>query len=1280
MLARQVEESVKKDVPEIKKQLENLKKTIVDIEESVIITNGKLEDFQSGGRNYILDSQEEKNITSSTYDYILSPDKNNLKGEMITVSFDAKIEVGSPPVAIYFYFKGKEAIPPNSPRITNITTDYKRYEVTFTAPKSLIDTTFIVLNTSVTACDLYVKNIKLEIGKSSDWTPAIEDIVDKIETNITKLEVAQGKIEAIISENSSIKGEVDTIKNKYSNMQLTIDGLTTSVGEQITTVENIKNEMSGVTGTITTVQDKQSSLQQSLDGFKLTVSNSYATKQETANIQEGLESVVYKMSKTESSITQLSDRINLKAESTDIESAIEKSKWYTDGQITSVSERVSSQMAQIEITTNSITQRVESTESVISSHTIKLDLVDGKINGAKNDAITNANGYTDGTVSLLTQSVNKKFSEIKLTTDSITQRVESTEQNVTTITGNLALVDGKINNAKGEAVLEANGYTDGLISYMNESVNTKFSEIKLTTDSITQQVVNNKTQLETAVYDLSLVDGKIDTAKLDAITSAETDATKKATQAQANAILEAKGYTDGQITFVNETVSSKFSEIKLTTDSITQQVVDNKSAISTATIELGKVDGKINTAKNDAISTAQLDASQKSNQAKLDAILDANNYTDGKITIINEAVSEKFAEIKVTTDSINQKVSDNSTSISTTILELGKVDGKISDAKNGAVTSAKDYTDGKITLVNQTIESKVAEINLTTDGIKQSVSSNTTKIESATTELGKVDGKIDTAKNGAITSAKGYTDGQISTVTESVNSKISEINITTAGISQKVSAVQQDITSINGDVTNLSNRMWNAEQKITSDAIVSTVTSSTTYKNDLSGKADSSTVKSLEQKITADAITTTISSSINQGTSSISTTQFVMDKNGLTIKNGSLSIWNQGNTRKMVYLGSDGDIIFGGKMRMELSTDSTKYVEFRAVPYASDIGCKLVLGGTGSSLNNSFRIENKTGVGYFTVNYQGTHVSNNLFVTSDQTITNPVATDIALDDGLIYPKINKRGKIGTDSYKWGEANIVTGIFHDLTVNNTLSTHAINTNNYGINMGTGSLVCGSATVNGSLDCGDVDCGTIECGAIICGTSYNRKGITCGAISCQSINAGSYSIDAGTISSNGSYVIVANGTTTSIQVKALALRSGSSSNYLEIQTRNSSLYGVNVWNSDISLKENIEPVEFSTNKLLDNNHKIGLEAVLSLEHYKFDYKDKNLNHVDCGYIAQQLIEVNENFAYNVKQEDGSDMYCPDITALIPTLSLAIKEQQEYIKSLEERLKKMEEKSLC
>lgn len=50
-------------------------------------------------------------------------------------------------------------------------------------------------------------------------------------------------------------------------------------------------------------------------------------------------------------------------------------------------------------------------------------------------------------------------------------------------------------------------------------------------------------------------------------------------------------------------------------------------------------------------------------------------------------------------------------------------------------------------------------------------------------------------------------------------------------------------------------------------------------------------VNSVEQSITATALTTTISSAL-AGSNSISTTKFVMDKNGLTIKNGGIKIQN----------------------------------------------------------------------------------------------------------------------------------------------------------------------------------------------------------------------------------------------------------------------------------------------------------------------------------------------------------------------------------------------------
>ena len=67
----------------------------------------------------------------------------------------------------------------------------------------------------------------------------------------------------------------------------------------------------------------------------------------------------------------------------------------------------------------------------------------------------------------------------------------------------------------------------------------------------------------------------------------------------------------------------------------------------------------------------------------------------------------------------------------------------------------------------------------------------------------------------------------------------------------------------------------------------------------------------VEQKVTATGITTTISEAINAGTNSITTTQFVMDKTGFTIKNGALTIRNKANS--IVLCGdSEGNLQIGG--------------------------------------------------------------------------------------------------------------------------------------------------------------------------------------------------------------------------------------------------------------------------------------------------------------------------------------------------------------------------------
>lgn len=78
-------------------------------------------------------------------------------------------------------------------------------------------------------------------------------------------------------------------------------------------------------------------------------------------------------------------------------------------------------------------------------------------------------------------------------------------------------------------------------------------------------------------------------------------------------------------------------------------------------------------------------------------------------------------------------------------------------------------------------------------------------------------------------------------------------------------------------------------------------------------------VNSVEQKITATAITTTITEAINAGTNSFTTMQFVLDKNGATIKNGALRILNRAGTE--VLKGDvDGNLIINGLFKQYTSS------------------------------------------------------------------------------------------------------------------------------------------------------------------------------------------------------------------------------------------------------------------------------------------------------------------------------------------------------------------------
>lgn len=162
-------------------------------------------------------------------------------------------------------------------------------------------------------------------------------------------------------------------------------------------------------------------------------------------------------------------------------------------------------------------------------------------------------------------------------------------------------------------------------------------------------------------------------------------------------------------------------------------------------------------------------------------------------------------------------------------------------------TPAPEDIESSITEVSD----KQSSMQLDLDGFKTSVSNT----YATKTQLNTVDGKF----------------ANYSTTTQ-MNSAIQQSANT---ITQKVSAVESEVTTIDGKVTNLTDRF-----------------------------------STVESKLTATSLITTISSGINGGIP-LSTTKFIMDKNGLHIKGGGLDISNNAGT-KVLSADTSGNLVIVG--------------------------------------------------------------------------------------------------------------------------------------------------------------------------------------------------------------------------------------------------------------------------------------------------------------------------------------------------------------------------------
>lgn len=117
--------------------------------------------------------------------------------------------------------------------------------------------------------------------------------------------------------------------------------------------------------------------------------------------------------------------------------------------------------------------------------------------------------------------------------------------------------------------------------------------------------------------------------------------------------------------------------------------------------------------------------------------------------------------------------------------------------------------------------------------------------------------------------------------------------------------------------------------------------------------------------------------------------------------------------------------------------------------------------------------------------------------------------------------------------------------------------------------------------------------------------------------------------------------------------------SNPNYIEVKNTNNEPYGITIWASDKRLKNNIQDTEYNA-----------LEKIKQIKHRQFDYKKGT--HINLGYVADELEEIDENLIFEVGEEKIKQ---PAIDKIIPLLSKAIQEQQKQIETLENKIKELE-----
>lgn len=1118
---------------------------------------------------------------------------------------------------------------------------------------------------------------KVEKGENPNpvWTAAPEDIDSSIETvkqitesNSTTINVMQGQIATAINNTQIVKdGQTILLKDDYNRTVATVNSINSTIGTHTTKI----NEL---TGSITSVDTKVNSVQRDLEGTKSTVSS------HTSQIN-GLNSTVGTQG---SSINQLKNEISLKVEQTDINNAVTSLKIGGD--------------------------------NILRNGNFAYSMSDWSVHdmssGGTSKSVDVENGGGDW------KPANKKVLVIRGTNTTnrygvISSTIKLIPKTKYTISGYCA--GHRVNkiqvNVRDRQGSDANIHTIDINPVSGGSTLDKWCrfETTFTTTSNTDFALN--------LYSVNFADNGY-------VWFCDVQIQQGT---KASAWIPCSADIDNSISNVQTqvtTTNNKVASIETNLNGITQRVSSTESTISTHTTQLGTVDNRINTAKNAAISAAATDATSKANNAQSKALADAKSYTNGQITTVNKTITDKVAEIKTTTDSITQRVSSTESTTST-------LTTKVNTAQSTADSKAKVFTS------TPTVPYKVGD--LWTGGPSGDVmrckvartSGNYTESDWEKASKYTDDTKANAAQSTANT-ANATANANKTEITSTKN-KVSTIETNLNSITSKVSSAEKNITTINGNITSLQNRMSSAEQKITSSAIISTVQSTiNTAKNEAINSANSST----DNKLKSYATTSSLTQTANNITASFkSSGGFNLLKNS-DAKNGS-SYWvSNGGGLSITTAGINpfigekefkttfpSGMAYYTSVRLKSNTD---YV-YEAWIYTNTaitsnsltplhFWCSSTADTSGQSQCTVIDYRQTLTVNAYTKVYvhfrtKSGNVFFKPFIYSSATSGMICVKQISLSEGTIESAWTPHPDEVYSGSTMIDANGVTINNGALTVKNKSGSTVLsgdsngNLNLYAVGSkfkftATGQRVTemySDASGNGDVFTIKVPFYNKDSGFRLCTDTgvnlieaYAKNGdvhrLKLHGFQTDNIKA-TYMVASKQLyryDDSGIYwkpIYTRNENAGIKMIDKLGIVNKSSGGlYMQVDMDGGGAYGIDIWSSDINLKKNIRELNSKIKPLsLQEDTITGLELIKKIKHYEFDYDETKgfEGHIDCGYISQQLQEINSSFVTEVEQEDGTILLQPLASALLPHMSKAIQEQQEKIEELEKIILELKSK---